>query len=305
MYIWTNVLGSFVFDQQFKIVDKVLFSPADVNKKEATDATLRKKYQVKEPGPEQIKKILQQLKHNSNFASFRANNIALTRIAIRNSVNNDNLIIQTVNSIGEIDKAANMIIKRLREWYELYLPEFSHSILNHEKFVELVLKRSKKELMDEIKVKDSMGADIDTNPLMVLAKQTESLFVLRKKQEEYLEKLMMESCPNLTAIAGSVIGAKLLEKCGSLKRLAEFPASTVQLLGAEKALFRHMKTGARPPRFGYLHEHPIISRVKEKDKGKVARTLADKISLAARVDLFKGDRNFGIKCRKEIEEKFK
>lgn len=305
MLIWTNVLGSFVFDDKFKVVESVQFKIDDLTKRKEHDEKLRKKHNAKDPTTEQLKKILQHFKHNSNFAKFRENNIHLTKIAIRNSVNNDNLIIQTVNAVAEIDKAANMLVKRLREWYELYLPEFSKSITNHEKFVELILKKSKKELMQEIKLKETMGADIDISSAIELAKQVNELYKLRAKQEEYLEKLMKETCPNVQAVAGTTVGAKLFEKAGSLKRLAELPASTVQLLGAEKALFRHMKTGAKPPRFGFLHEHPLVQKAKEKDKGKVARALADKISLSAKVDLFRGEKNFGIKMRKQLEEKFK
>ncbi len=306
MHIWTNVIGSFVFDEKMNVIDGVLFKNADeFLKKRSIEGELKKKHQAKEPSNEQLKKILQHFKHNSYFSKFRNHNIFLTRVGIRTSVNNDNLIVQAVNSIEEIDKAANMLVKRLREWYELYLPEFSQYVANHEKFVELILKKSKKELMEEIKIKGSMGADIDISAALNLAKEINNMYELRKKQEEYLDKLMKETCTNVQALAGTTVGAKLLEKSGSLKRLAEFPASTVQLLGAEKALFRHMKTGARPPRFGYLHEHPLVQKVKEKDKGKVARALADKISLAAKVDLFNGEKDFGAKMRKQIEEKFK
>jgi len=96
--------------------------------------------------------------------------------------------------------------------------------------------------------------------------------------------------------------AKLIALAGNLKKLVEFPSSTIQLLGAEKALFRHMRTGAKAPKHGIIHEHPIVSKAKE--KGKAARAVADKISLAVKVDYFKG-KFIGDKLRKELEEKFK
>ena len=111
-------------------------------------------------------------------------------------------------------------------------------------------------------------------------------------------------CPNITAVAGAVIGAKLLAIAGSLKKLSLFPASTVQLLGAEKALFRHLKTGAKSPKYGILHEHPLIAQAKKKDHGKVARLLADKIAIAAKVDFFKGN-YVGDKLKKDIERRIK
>ncbi|MFC1801226.1 C/D box methylation guide ribonucleoprotein complex aNOP56 subunit, partial [Nanoarchaeota archaeon] len=109
-------------------------------------------------------------------------------------------------------------------------------------------------------------------------------------------------CPNLLELCGSTIGSGLIELAGSLKRLATFPSSTVQLLGAEKALFRHIRTGARSPKHGLILQHPLVQNAKE--KGKAARALADKISLASRLDFFKGE--FKAKeMRKELEKKFK
>jgi nucleolar protein 56 len=114
---------------------------------------------------------------------------------------------------------------------------------------------------------------------------------------------MKRYCPNLLEITGMMLGAKLIAKAGSLKRLSQFPASTIQVLGAEKALFRHMKTGARPPRHGMLIQHPIVAQAKQKEHGKRARTLADKISIAAKVDYFKGE-FIGKKLKKELIDKF-
>ena len=109
----------------------------------------------------------------------------------------------------------------------------------------------------------------------------------------------------MTAITGVSIGAKLLEHAGSLKRLAEMPASTIQLLGAEKALFRHIKNKKNLcPKYGLLHEHPFITQSKKKSHGKIARALADKIAIAVKVDYFKG-KFIGDKLRKELEKKIK
>ena len=111
-------------------------------------------------------------------------------------------------------------------------------------------------------------------------------------------------CPNIKAVCDVMIAAKLMEHAGSLKRLSEMPASTIQILGAEKALFRHMKTGAKPPRHGVIVSHSLIANSPEKMHGRIARTLADKISIAAKVDYFKGQ-FIGDKLRKELEGKFK
>jgi nucleolar protein 56 len=157
------------------------------------------------------------------------------------------------------------------------------------------------------KIKESMGGDLkkeDLEPLLKLCKQINELYKFKITQEKYLETIMEKTCPNITAIATYFIGAKLIQHAGSLRRLILMPSSTVQLLGAEEALFRHIKTGARCPKYGVLHNHPLISKVDRKDVGKVARTLASKISIASKVDYGKG-KFIGDKLLKEIEEKFK
>lgn len=235
------------------------------------------------------------------FEKYYQRNLEETKKKLKESVKFDDFVIQAINNVNEINRVINTLVKRLREWYELYNPEFSRKVMDHEKFVELIV--SKK----DDKVKDSMGAYLseeDMEPVLELTKEIDELFKLKYKQERYLEKVMQKNCPNITVVAGYLTGARLIALAGDLKRLVEFPASTVQLLGAEKALFRHMKTGARAPKHGIIHEHPLISKVSSKDKGKAARVLADKISLAAKIDYFKG-KFIGDKLRKQAEERFR
>jgi nucleolar protein 56 len=152
-----------------------------------------------------------------------------------------------------------------------------------------------------------MGGEVgneDMEQIRHLALQINELFGLRKKEQEYLEALMKRVCPNIKAIAGATIGARLLEQAGGLKKLMEMPASTIQLLGAEKALFRHMKTGAKAPKFGFLHEHPLILKHPRKMQGKIARALADKLSIAVKIDYFKG-KFIGESLLKGVEARFK
>ena len=233
------------------------------------------------------------------FEKYYKLNLEETKKKIKESVSSDNFIVQTVSNLNEINKICNILVKRLREWYELYNPEFSRKITDHEKFVELIVNG------DDKKLKISMGANLgkeDLEPVLKIAKELDSLYNFRDKQREYLKKVMQKNNSNTTAVAGYLIGAQLIALAGDLKRLVMFPASTVQLLGAEKALFRHMRTGAKAPKHGIIHEHPIVSRAKE--KGKAARAVADKISLASKVDYFKG-KFIGDKLRKELEDRFR
>jgi nucleolar protein 56 len=244
-----------------------------------------------------------------DFQEIRKRLIAETKKRIKQSIGKDNLIIQAVNCIDETDKAANMLAKRLREWYSFYCPEFSDSIASHSKFVELIQKKTKKELLKEIGIKpeESMGADLpkqDVDAIIELAKAFDRLYELKETQTRYLEKLMDDYCPNVNVLTGPLIGAKLLALAGSLKKLSCFPSSTIQLLGAEKALFRHLRTGAKAPKYGILHEHPLILQAKKSEHGKIARRLADKIAIAAKVDFFKG-KFVGDKLKEDIEKGLK
>ncbi len=310
MYSFSNILGIFVFDDKFEVVDEILFNNLeDYQNKNNFIKKIQDKYKnLKEPSEENLKKILLYFRNNKFFNDFYDTNLQLTKSDIKNSVNNGVLIIQSINLAEELDKAINILVKRLREWYELYNPEFSRAIENHEKFVQEILDKEKSELLNELKIglSDSIGADLkqeDLEPIRSLAHQIYDLYQLRKIQMDYISTLMDEFCPNIKAVCGTLIGAKLIEHAGSLKRLSEMPASTIQILGAEKALFRHMKTGAKPPKHGLIVNHLLIAKAPNKMHGKIARALSDKISIAAKVDYFQG-KFIGDKLKEELENKF-
>ena len=304
-YLFTNVLGSFMLDNG-KIIDNIMFNDQEFVTKETYEKKLRQKYPDSKPlPPEQLFLILELFKDKKYYPSFYRRNVLLTKEAIKHSVNEDQLIIQAIANINELDKTTNLLVKRLREWYSLYLPELSEKIFSHEKFTKLVLEKPKEELLQELELKEeeSMGADVaevHVQEIKRLAEEVEKLFKLRKTHEHYLEQVMLKYCPNLLEMAGVTIGAKLLELARSLRNLALLPASTIQLLGAEKALFRHIKTGSRSPKHGIIIHHPFVQKAKE--KGKAARMLADKISLCARLDYFKGEFK-APEYRKELEER--
>lgn len=243
-----------------------------------------------------------------DLQKLREKAIIDVREKLKAAVTEDWLIVQASTGLDELDKATNLLVKRLREWYELYNPEFSHATEDHYRFVSLILTRKKEDLLREIKVKDTMGAELpkqDLDAIFNLAKHIKSLYDLSKEQEIYLESLMKKVAPNISAAAGVLIGAKLISLAGSLERLSKFPASTIQLLGAEKALFRHLRNRANnPPKFGILHESALVSKVKPKNKGKMARALGDKVSIAAKVDFFKG-KFIGNKLAEQLDKRCK
>ncbi|MBW2964287.1 NOP58 family protein [Candidatus Woesearchaeota archaeon] len=298
--IYTNCIGTFVFRDR-KLAEERLGA--------ADSAFLDKHKEAEKIGANPPQWVLEELSKPKYLKLMRDTLLVTTKRKIAESLKPDYLIVQAMNNIDEIDKVINTLAKRLREWYELYNPEFSKSIESHEKFAELIQRKTRKELLAEVGLNESqtMGAEMrsrDIAPVMELAKQITDLAALRERQAKYVEEAMKENMPNMLAIAGAMIGAKLLSIAGSLERLALFPASTMQLLGAEKALFRHIKTGARPPKFGVVINHPLVAKAKQAEKGKAARMLADKLSIAAKIDFFKGEFR-GDQLRKELEEKLK
>ncbi len=214
-------------------------------------------------------------------------------------------IIQAINSLDEIDKIANGLSSRLREWYGLHFPELDNMIdsingyaqivmagkresLSKQVFEEAGFPESKVEMLSLILSKSRGGdiSDINLSIVQSIAKQILDFYELRKKLEEHVESEMQEIAPNLSAILGTAVGARILGRAGSLKRMASLPASTIQVLGAEKALFRSLKTGSQPPKHGLLFQHAMVHAAPRWQRGKIARAVAAKAVIAARVDVY-------------------
>jgi nucleolar protein 56 len=252
---------------------------------------------IKDSYEDNAKELKAEILHELRFPKYKdqliAANVLIVKDAIAKSVNTDTHIIQSINSVTEMDKICNTLVKRLREWYSYYYPELSNEVSDNELFVKKLLQHSKDELMKEYNLDISMGPDIsqvDLDMILSFARQVDDMYLQRNKIITFIENTLMAYTPNIYTLVGGLIGAKLIEKAGSLKHLAVLPSSTVQLLGAEKALFRHIRNKKiRPPKHGLILSHPFVMNAKRSEKGKAARTLAAKISIAARVDYFKGE----------------
>jgi len=225
------------------------------------------------------------LELNQILSSF---SIAKAKLSISLIERRDKLIVQTVSALSDLKKILNAMSERLREWYGLHYPELE--IKDHERFAEKIAETGSREGFEEFE--KSMGMKLKEEDVKVLknyASQLKAMYVLRKDIEKYLEKIVPEEIPNLNAMLGSVLAARLLSLAGSLERLAKMPSSTIQLLGSEKRLFKFLKSkekDKRPPRFGLLYLHPDISTNKRELQGKVARLLSSKLTLAARADFY-------------------
>lgn len=242
----------------------------------------------------------------AQFTELRKKSIKLAKKAVRDSVNADWYIINALNVLEELSFTIHTYTKRLKDWYALYFPELQRMVSDTNPYVELILKNDKNKLLKEYGISDSMGGDMktkDIEPIIQLSKIIKSMIDEKNHLETYIEETMKNHCPNFLAVATPIIGAKLIRGAGSIKNLALMRSSTIQLLGAEKALFRHIKTGSKSPKFGIIAAHELVVKADSKNKGKVARSIADKLFILARVDYFKGA-FIGDKIRSELEVKF-
>ncbi len=219
-------------------------------------------------------------------------------------------IIQAINTLDETDKMINLLSSRVREWYGLHFPELDNMIDTINGYSKIVMAgrrdgftqntytdagfpEEKAEMLSLLQKKSRGGQISDENLVIVqsIAKQILELFELRQSLEKHIESQMQIIAPNISVILGSTVGARILAKAGSLKRLSSMPASTIQVLGAEKALFRALKTGAQPPKHGLLFQHQLVHAAPRWQRGKIARAIAAKAAIGARVDVFGAGRN--------------
>jgi len=256
---------------------------------------------------------------------------AYSRSKVKFNVNrSDNMIIQGIALLDQLDKDVNTFAMRIREWYSYHFPELVkivpdnymyarvvHFIKNRKELSEEKLEQLEEFVGDSAKAqaildasRSSMGMDISPIDLINIesfATRVVKLAEYRKGLLTYLQTKMGAVAPNLTALLGESVAARLISHAGSLTNLAKFPASTVQILGAEKALFRALKTRGKTPKYGLLFHSTFIGRAQAANKGRISRFLANKCSIASRLDCFSEIpvSVFGEKLREQVEERLK
>lgn len=234
----------------------------------------------------------------------------------------DLLVKNAIDAIDEVDKSINVLVMRLREWYSVHQPSLSGLVEEQDQYARILKETNGKESMKQEMlvlagvpeatielvmnaIPGDIGAElreIDLNIIKVLAISIDNMYKTRKELEDYVETVMGEIAPNVTALVGSLVGARLISLAGSLEELARKPSSTVQVFGAEKALFRSLKTGADPPKHGIIYRVSEINAAPYWQRGKIARALAGKLSIAARIDAY-SDRNVGTTLREDFLER--
>ena len=235
--------------------------------------------------------------------------LALAKTAITEvTTKRDLYAIQTVRSIEDLDKILNLLAGRVREWYGLHFPELDRLVEKHDSYIRLVHSLGSRESFSfdalaklgipqdkatqiSASAEKSSGAEMsgtDLEWLREVCGTVLELYGLREAAEKYTDKIMGEVAPNMTSVLGAVLSAKLISMAGGLENVAKMPSSTLQVLGAEKALFRTLKTGARPPKHGIIFQYAAIHQSPKWLRGKIARAVAGKLAIAARMDVYGG-----------------
>ncbi|KAF8921566.1 hypothetical protein CPB85DRAFT_1271451 [Mucidula mucida] len=253
-----------------------------------------------------------------------------SRAKLKFNVNrHDNMIIQAIALLDQLDKDVNLFSMRIREWYGYHFPELVKLVPDNHQYAKLVQLIGDKETLNEERLPEieailgddaivaqnildaargSMGAslsEIDMLNISTFAIRVVSLSEYRKSLITYLSEKMNMVAPSLTALLGDRIGARLISHAGSLTNLSKYPASTVQILGAEKALFRALKTKGNTPKYGLIYHSSFIGRAGPKHKGRISRFLANKCSIASRIDCYSDNptSKFGEALRGQVEER--
>lgn len=238
------------------------------------------------------------------------------------------MIIQSIALLDQLDKDINTFAMRVREWYSWHFPELKEIVTDNFVFARCAAYIKDKANLSEENLpgleelvgdeaiaqrilkaaRASMGMDTSETDMMNILIFTErmiSLALYRKQLYAYLEDKMSIVAPNLSALIGETVAARLIQKAGSLTSLAKCPASTVQILGAEKALFRALKTKGNTPKYGLIYHSSFIGRASAKNKGRISRYLANKCSIASRIDSFieEPTKAYGDQLRSQVEER--
>ena len=258
-------------------------------------------------------------------------NLGLGHALARKNIKFDNRrqdkgIINSYSLLEQMEKNLNTFAMRVKEWYAWHFPELSKIVVDNEAYVKFVMTVGNRQNLKVLEISEleelvgdadlavqicdrsnsSMGNDlseVDEASLKSFAEYVAQHYDFKKQLQGYLKDVMSGVAPNLTELLGETVGAKILTQAGGLTNLAKLPASTIQILGAEKALFRALKTKSATPKYGHLYNSTFIGRAKTEDKGKVSRCLANKCALASRLDnfLIKPSNKFGLIFKNQVQ----
>lgn len=239
----------------------------------------------------------------------------------------DVMVIESINLLEDLDKDINLHVMRLKEWYGFHFPELEEIFPNNLDYVKGVLTIGNRQDVEKVAEKDkffenekieeavqraknSMGTElmqVDVVKVMAEARSVLRMYEYRDELNSYLKARIRKLAPNLVVLVGETVAAKLIAKAGSLLSLSKLPSSTLQIMGAEKSLLNAIKNKQDTPKYGYIYNSPIVSQASAHLKGKIARSLASKASLSAKIDAFTDGSNdeAGTLAKKSLEKRLK
>ena len=216
-------------------------------------------------------------------------------------------VVKAAETLNSLEASVDSRIERFKDWYSLHFPELVEE-LDDEQLMSALERGVRREELEAFSsmAEGSKGSDLGDREAAILDEIRSSIswdLEHRDELEDYIERVVADEMPNLNVLLGPVLTAEMVGLAGGLKELARSPASTVQMLGAEKALFRSLRGNGSTPKHGRLYTHRFVKDLPEGSRGKMARFLANKAVMAARLDYY-GDKDKGEQLREEAEEKF-
>jgi nucleolar protein 56 len=223
--------------------------------------------------------------------------LGLGKLRTAEPVPRDRSLVHAIRGLDDLIESSNLLNERLHEWYGMHFPELA-DVAKDDRYATLISEHGDRDsIIKELGLENgSIGADLnddDLREMMGLADIIVRLYEEKERMEAYISEIASEVAPNMCALIDAPLSARLISLAGGLERLSTLPSSTVQLLGAEKAMFRHLRSGKRPPKHGVIYQHPDVHRSPYWQRGKIARALAGKVLIAAKIDAnageFRGD----------------
>lgn len=329
IYIAKNPIGIYAIDEKGEIIKYKLFEDKEVkllletNKEEISDferifisdlkgeiiftyPKLNYRYEPKDFSEIILNFLIQKMNFKREEIIERSKKMSeiLLKLEAEQRVL-DRFISQLIQLIEDNEKIINLMVERLRRIYQIYFPEYIEKETSLEKLVKNISKNPKREYLDEELANKTVGVELSEENLELMRKLAEkisNLIDFNKEVEKRLEDIMKSYAPNLTMLAGYKLAAKLIKSLGSLEKIAKSPSTKIQLVGAEKALFRFLRGKGKSPKHGYIFIHPYIQQSPPKLRGKVSRILANFLSKAAKIDYF--SKKIEVKLKEELEKRF-
>lgn len=229
------------------------------------------------------------LKIEEDTALLHESLLEFGKLRIKDETLKEEGILQAISTLQDLDSYTNFLFEHLSEWYGVYNLKTDKS---NEEVLSNIFEEAET-LIDQ--------SEYDKKALLNFAQFSKTALTLRSQLESYIETAMDRVAPNLKIVAGPLIGALLIYHAGNLQKLANMPASKLQVLGAQTAMFRHLKKGSKPPKYGVLFKHPVVHNTVPAKRGKIARMLSGKLLIAAKMDFY-GTSNIGLELKEKINK---